>query len=216
MGSVSAMPKLDLSARLARLLPFSAPGRAAPHSHSGQEQDLILRLRRADPAAVDELYRMHHAMLRAFAQRLVGDEAAAEDLVHDVFVQLPGLMRKFRGQSSLRSFLVGVAANLGSRHVRAASRRRAAMSRFALEAEISSSGQQVQAARETLQKLYRALDALSHDHRTAFVLCEIEERSCLEVAELLGVPEATVRTRCFHARRKLSKALEQLAQRARP
>src|SRR4051794_35902264 len=110
MATVVTMPKLDFGARIAQILSFVAPERATPTGMSDTDHALVLRLREADPMAVDELYRAHHAMLRAFSQRLVGDEAAAEDLVHDVFVQVPQLMRKFRGQSSLRSFLVGVAA----------------------------------------------------------------------------------------------------------
>jgi RNA polymerase sigma-70 factor (ECF subfamily) len=52
------------------------------------------------------------------------------------------------------------------------------------------------------------MDELSFDHRSAFVLCEVEERSSREVAEILGVPEGTVRTRLFHARQKLRASLE--------
>ena len=47
------------------------------------------------------------------------------------------------------------------------------------------------------------------DHRVAFVLCEVEERSSREVAEIVGVPEATVRTRLFHAKKKLRVLLEE-------
>lgn len=55
--------------------------------------------------------------------------------------------------------------------------------------------------------LQRALTTLSFEHRTAFVLCELEERSSVEAAEILGVPEGTVRTRVHHARQKLRGAL---------
>jgi len=215
MAAASAMTKLDFTARLARLLPSGAQERA-PEGASEADNELALRLQRAEPAAIDELYRAHHAMLRAFAQRLIGEQAAAEDLVHDVFVQVPALMRRFRGHSSLRTFLVGVAANLADRYVRGARRRRAAMARFAQEPAPAQLGHCAQVAREQLQVLYRALDALSLEQRTAFVLCEIEERSAQEAAVLLGVPEATVRTRCFHARRKLAKSFARLGLEQRP
>jgi len=215
MATSATMTKLDLSARLARLLPAAREPAPWPSS-SAAEQALVRGLCSADPAAVDELYRAHHAMLRAFAQRLLGDESAAEDLVHDVFVQVPRLMRKFRGQSSVRSFLVGVAANLASRHLRSARRKRAALARFAAEGGQAPGLEREHAARQRLHAVYRALDALSLEQRTAFVLCEIEERSAQEVAELLGIPESTVRTRCFHARRKLAKTLAKLGAEGRP
>ena len=56
--------------------------------------------------------------------------------------------------------------------------------------------------------LSRLLDELPMEQRVAVVLCVIEERTSVEAAEIAGVPEATVRTRLFHARRKLRERLE--------
>ena len=86
------------------------------------------RLRRADPAAVGEVYDEHHRAVRAFAKRLVGESSEAEDLVHDVFVSLPKVMKNYRGESPLRTFLIAIAINKARHHVRAAARRRRAMS----------------------------------------------------------------------------------------
>src|SRR5262249_43498226 len=88
--------------------------------------DLIERLRAGERAAVEEVYVAHHAVIRRFARRLVGDDASAEDVVHDTFVTLPQAIRRFRGDSSLRAFLIGVAVNRSRRHVRSAIRRRRA------------------------------------------------------------------------------------------
>lgn len=174
------------------------------------EQDLALRLAAADPAAVGEVYDAHHRAVRAFASRLVGDAAAAEDLVHEVFVALPKAMRGYRFESSLRTFLISIAVNHARHHVRAASRRRAAMGRLALEPEgTSSDPEQVQRRKELASLLTRALDALPLEQRVTFVLCEVEERTSREVAEITGVPEGTVRTRLFHAKKKLREELSQ-------
>ena len=139
-----------------------------------------------------------------------GDPAAAEDLVHEVFVTLPRAIRRYRGDSTLRTFLVSIAVNHARHHLRGAMRRRAAMDRLALEPP-ATAGDPEQAARqqELAAALTRALDALPLDQRVAFVLCEVEERTSREVAEIVGAPEATVRTRVFHARRKLRASLEQ-------
>lgn len=102
---------------------------------SRDEQDLVARLAAADPAAVGEVYDQHHRAVRVFASRLVGDPSAAEDLVHEVFVALPRAMRGYRFESSLRTFLISVAVNHARHHVRAATRRRAAIGRLALEPE---------------------------------------------------------------------------------
>lgn len=174
-----------------------------------QEEALVTRLQRADPAAIGEAYDAHHGAVRAFARRLVGDPAAAEDLVHEVFVTLPRAIRRYRGDSTLRTFLVSIAVNHARHHLRGAMRRRAAMDRLAGEPP-GSAGDPEQSARqrELAAALTRALDALPLDQRVAFVLCEVEERTSREVAEIVGAPEATVRTRVFHARRKLRASLE--------
>jgi RNA polymerase sigma-70 factor (ECF subfamily) len=183
----------------------------APLSDSSQdEQNLVQRLASADPAAVGEVYDQHHRAVRAFATRLVGDSAAAEDLVHEVFVALPRVMRGYRFESSLRTFLISIAVNHARHHVRSASRRRAAMSRLAFEPEgTSQDPEQIQRRKELASLLTRALDTLPLEQRVAFVLCEVEERTSREVAEITGVPEGTVRTRLHHAKKKLREELSQ-------
>jgi RNA polymerase sigma-70 factor (ECF subfamily) len=171
--------------------------------------ELVVRLRRADPSAVAEIYDAHHAAVRAFAKRLLGDPASAEDLVHEVFVSLPQAVRKFRGDSALRTFLIAIAVNHARHFVRAAQRRRKAISYYGETKTHESSDPEHETRRKELAELLtRALDTLPVDQRVAFVLCEVEERSSVEAAEIVGAPEATLRTRLFHAKRKLRLALE--------
>jgi len=173
------------------------------------EDDLVLRLQRADPSAVAEVYDAHHAAVRAFAKRLLGDVASAEDLVHEVFVSLPKAARRFRGESALRTFLISIAVNHARHHVRAALRRRRAISAYGDTKSHESTDPEREARRKELAELLtRALDTLPLDQRVAFVLCEVEERSSREAAEIVGAPEATLRTRLFHAKKKLRLALE--------
>ncbi len=175
-----------------------------------QEESLVARLQRADPVAIGEAYDAHHGAVRAFARRLVGDPAAAEDLLHEVFVTLPQAIRRYRGESTLRTFLVSIAVNHARHHLRGAMRRRAAMDRLSLEPPAAMGDPESVARRKELAAaLSRALDALPMDQRVAFVLCEVEERTSREVSEIVGAPEATVRTRLFHAKRKLRANLEQ-------
>ena len=188
------------TARL-ELVPYADLDDSAEHA-------LVERVRRAEPQAVGQVYDEHHAAVRAFARRLVGDSAAAEDLVHEVFVSLPRAIRGYRGDASLRTFLISIAVNHARHHVRAAARRRAAMERLGREpARCGSDPEEHARRRELADALSRALDSLPLEQRVAFVLCEVEERSSHEAAGLVGVPDATVRTRLFHARRKLREAL---------
>lgn len=179
---------------------------------ASSEDDLVERLRRGERTAIGEAYAAHHAPVRAFARRLIGDDTAAEDVVHDTFVALPRAVANFRGASSLRSFLIGVAANRARRHVRAVARRRRAMSRLAEASatrtdSLAPGPDELARRRRLADRLSAALDELAHDQRVAFVLCEVEQRTSVEVAAILDVPEGTVRSRVFHARRRLRELL---------
>lgn len=176
------------------------------------DEELVVRLRRGERMAIAEAYTAHHAPVRGFARRYLGDDAAAEDVVHDTFLALPTVIANFRGTSSLRSFLVGVAANRARRHARSVARRRRAMTRLAETSldrrDAHAPGPDELAGRKRLaDRLSAALDELAHDHRVAFVLCEVEQRTSVEVAAILEVPEGTVRSRVFHARRRLRELL---------
>ncbi|MCA9610245.1 MAG: RNA polymerase sigma factor [Myxococcales bacterium] len=176
----------------------------------GLDPDLLRRLADGDPETITDVYRRHGAKVRGYARRFLGDDAAAEDVVHDVFVALPGAMQRFRGESKLDTFLIAIAVNFCRRRVRSSVRGQRAVERMERR-EVERPAQTPEAEarrRELAAALTRGLATLSVDHREVFVLCAVEERSSPEVAELLDVPEGTVRTRLFHARKKLRAFLE--------
>lgn len=189
---------------------FAAQTMRASSFAGGTPEDAILsRLRAGDRHALGEVYDRHHEAVRSFATRLVGDAAIAEDLVHEVFVALPRIIQRFQGESTLRSFLTGIAVNHARHYVRSAGRRRALLTRVAREPSAQSRSPESSAEQQAfLAALHRALDTLPLDQRVAFVLCDVEERTSVEAASIVGAPEATLRTRLFHARRKLRVALE--------
>jgi RNA polymerase sigma-70 factor (ECF subfamily) len=178
------------------------------HGASWEEQ-LVARLRAGQLSALGEAYDAHHAHVRAFARRLVGDDGAAEDLLQETFLTLPRAIGRFRSDSSLRTFLVGIAVRHASHYVRASARRRAAMARVAREPRNAVSPPDHDAVRAQLASaLVRALDGLPMEQRVAVVLCEVEGHTSAEAANIVGVPEGTVRTRLFHAKKKLRQALD--------
>lgn len=186
-----------------------AISRSEPDSAELSVDRLIARLVRGDPFALSEVYENHHARIRAFARRMVGT-ASAEDLVQDVFMALPKAMRRFRGDCSIETFLLSIAANRSRHHARSLFRFRRAIGRAAEEPPSRQSGdaEEVVLQGELRAALERGIAKLSHNHRVTFVLCSVEERSSVEAAAILGVPEGTIRTRLFHARQKLRDHLE--------
>ena len=141
------------------------------------------------------------------ARRLLGDDAAAEDIVQEVFSALPRSSGRYRGEGGLVAFLLGMAVKRSRHHQRAVLRRRRALDRWGATARLGGAAptdpERDAYGRQLAERLARALDRLPHAQRVAFVLCDVEGLTAGEAATIADVPEATVRTRAFHARRKL-------------
>ncbi len=176
-------------------------------------EDLAARIVAGDRDAFVAVYGAHFAEVKAFAARVLGSREAAEDVVHDVFLALPKALRSFRGESSLRTYLLSMAVRSARTRYRAALRRRKHEARAADTYFARTAGRPDKDAEqhELARLLSVALDALPVDQRVAFVLCEIEERTSAEVAKILDENPSTIRARVFHARKKLRERLSALA-----
>lgn len=185
--------------------PSVSPAPSYPRAPaSAESESLAERLRRGDTDALARVYDEHHDAVRAFALRLVGEAEAADDLAHEVFPLLPNAMKSFRGESSLRTFLIGMVMNRSRRHIRSSVRRRAAFKRLAVQPiSPSADPEELTSRKELASTLTRALAQLSALHRDAFLLCEVEELSSSEAAAMLGTCEGTVRSRVYYAKRQL-------------
>jgi RNA polymerase sigma-70 factor, ECF subfamily len=165
---------------------------------------IVESLRRGQLDALAAAFDRWHQRVRVLARRLLSDAAAAEDVVQDVFAALPRAIQRFRGEVDLETFLLAIAVKRARHHQRAAIRRRRALARLATEERRGPRDPEQDAYRRELGlRLGAALDRLPLAQRVAFVLCEVEELTSVQAAEIAAVPEATVRTRLFHARRRL-------------
>jgi RNA polymerase sigma-70 factor (ECF subfamily) len=186
-----------------------------PKAERGPAAPVDLTIERAaagDGAALVALYRDHAPRLRTFALRLVGCEMAADDLVHDVFLALPRALSRFRGDCSLDSFLISITVRSARSHLRSAQRRRRLEARTHEVPRPDGPATDAESERRELAGLLAiALDALPLAQRVAFILCEVEEHTSQEVAEILGEQAGTIRARVFHAKRKLRQRLAELA-----
>jgi RNA polymerase sigma-70 factor (ECF subfamily) len=183
---------------------------AAVHA---QGDALLAALRRADTSALRDVYRQHHEAVRAFARRLVSSDADAEEIVQDVFIDLPRAVRSFRGECALSTFVMSVAVNHARHFMRAAGRRRAAHSRLAeqqsSQVAVAPAADQAAEREELARRLLQAMTELSTEQRLAFVLCDVEERTSQEAAQILGTPASTLRSRLSAARETLRALLEE-------
>ena len=185
--------------------PARRPVDIAPAAVAGPTQaDLLDGLRAQDLDALARAFDRWHQRVRVLARRLLSDAATAEDVVQEVFAALPHAARRFRGEADLETFVLAIAVKCARRHQRAAARRQRALARLADQQRPGPRDPEQEAYRRELgSRLAAALDQLSLPQRIAFVLCEIEELTSAQAAIIAGAPEATVRTRLYHARRQL-------------
>jgi RNA polymerase sigma-70 factor (ECF subfamily) len=162
--------------------------------------------------SLGDVYASHADAVRALARRRLGDAAEADDVTAATFtalMDLDGPHRRDARPPEVRSFVLAVCGNLIKRFRRARARRAEVHARFAEETPRTvDSLERAVMHRELTERLGRALESLSDEQRTTVLLAALEDHSAADIATLTGVPEATVRTRLHHARRKLRDALD--------
>ncbi|GAA4707513.1 sigma-70 family RNA polymerase sigma factor [Pseudonocardia yuanmonensis] len=158
-----------------------------------------------DEALIRAVYAEHGRALLAFTTRLLGDRAAAEDVVQEVLVrawQHSDVLTNGRG--SVRSWLLTVARNLVTDRVRAQRARPSEVEEDA--APPVATGDHADRVVDALTVL-PALERLSPDHRDVLAEVYFRGRTLPEAAQVLGVPPGTVKSRSYYALRALRTAL---------
>lgn len=189
----------------------TAPGlrKVAPAAPSDGE--LLKAVADGDLRALGILYDRHARDVWRVLDRVTAGGSDVEDILHTTFLNLPRLAANFDGRSpSCRNWLSGVAVRLALRNDRSLRRFAAMLARFGRASPGTSpvSPEREACDREEVAALERAVAALSPKKRAVFVLVECEGLSQVEVAEALGIPLPTVRTRLFGAKKELRAALE--------
>ena len=172
---------------------------AAPERPTDTE--LIRRILSGDMPALEMLMRLHNRTLYRTARAILRDDAEAEDAVQEAWLKGYRSLASFRGGAKLSTWLVRIAVN------EALARRRSAkpVEPQLVEEEIADEPgpERLAESRETARLIERHIDALPEPYRQVFVLRDLEEFNVEETAVALGIPEVTVRTRHFRARRLL-------------
>ncbi len=193
-----------------RALRSSSP----PREH---EARLVARAAAGDEAAFEAIMRSHNQLLFRTARSILKSDQEAEDAVQDAFLRAWLALDTFRAESKLSTWLVRIVTNEALGRLR-----RAKLHTVPLEeamtsadpktqlalAESPSSGPEQSAMRAQVRELLEAqIDDLPAAFRTVFMLSEVEGLSAREIADVLEISPATVRTRVFRARKLLRGAL---------
>jgi RNA polymerase sigma-70 factor (ECF subfamily) len=181
----------------------ASPGRAAARETFSDEA-LIRRIADGDQPAMRTLFARHRVAIYRWLLRLVGDEALAEDLLSDVFLDVWRKAASFGGRSSVSTWLLAIARYKG---LSARRRRTDAELNDELASSVadpSDDPELVLQKRNREELLRRSLARLSPEHGEVIDLVYYHGKSVKEVAEIVGINEATVKTRMFYARKKLA------------
>jgi len=163
-----------------------------------------------DGAALGALFDRHSRAVHTFVSRLSGlSSVDLDDMVSATFLEVYRSARTFRGGSSVRTWLFGIAVNVVRHHVRADMRRQVFLKDLQ-QLPLAETGDRPDDAAERhqlLAKLEDGLRSLPHDLRVAFVMCDVNEISCADAGRVLGLRLGTVWKRLHRARKILGSAL---------
>lgn len=182
--------------------------------------DLVERAKRGDTRAFEGLIAAYKDRIFNYASRMLNDPVEAEDIAQDTFIRAYQSLPRFRGAASFQTWLYRIASNLVIDHIRRKQRRQEGMT--SLDAPVDTDeGQLVReladerrgplelAESDAIQREVRwAIAQIPPKLRGVLVMYDIEGMSYQDIADVLGCPLGTVKSRLFNARAQLKDLLE--------
>jgi RNA polymerase sigma-70 factor (ECF subfamily) len=171
-----------------------------------QDRSLVTAfIRRRDESAFRQLYRRHTPSLYLLARRLLGGAHSAEDAIQDTWLRASGRLDSFRWESSLRTWLCGIAVNRCREMLKGAEGSRGTNPFDSVQEPVYSA--RTFPAPEERIDLEHAISLLPAGSRGVLVLHDIEGRTHVEIAVMLEIDEGTSRSQLFKARHALREIL---------
>jgi RNA polymerase sigma-70 factor (ECF subfamily) len=184
------------------------------------DQLLVERVQRGDKKAFELLVIKYQRKLMRLVSRLVRDQAEAEDVVQEAFIKAYRAIPQFRGESAFYTWLYRIGINTAKNYLVMQGRRAPTSTEAdSGEAETFDDAEQLRdintpesmlATKQIAATVNVAMDALPEELRVAITLREIEGLSYEEIAEAMGCPIGTVRSRIFRAREAIAEKLRPL------
>lgn len=186
------------------------------------EAKLIERLVARDERAFNELVRNYERRVFGLVFRMLGSRAEAEDLTQEVFVQVFKAIGTFRGESKLSTWIYRIAVNLCKNRAKylrvrhtgeqdqiddVAERLPPSQARHANVAQVDRPDEAM-AGRQVEEIVRQAIAEVDENFRECLILCDVEELSYEEIAEITQLPVGTVKSRIFRARAQLREIVE--------
>jgi RNA polymerase sigma-70 factor (ECF subfamily) len=181
------------------------------------DSELVARCLEGDESAWEDLVRTYTKRVYSICYRFTGRESEAQDLTQEVFFKVFRNVRSFRaGEGSFGVWLARLTRNLLIDHYRRSKNERVTASieeqlpMLEEKAALEGRTEAALAGREASEALQKALAKLSPELRETVILRDIEGLEYREIAQVLGVPEGTVKSRLNRGRSELARALRQM------
>ncbi len=188
-------------------------------SERDEDAALVRRVQAGDRRAFDALVRKYQQKILQLIMRYVHDPEAAQDVAQEAFIKAYRGLKGFRGDSAFYTWLYRIAINAAKNYLASKARKVPDSDVETSDAELmegaDSMRDQGTPERELLsdeikRTVLRAVEELPEDLRTAITLREVEGMSYDQIAEAMGCPIGTVRSRIFRAREAIDRHLEPL------
>jgi RNA polymerase sigma-70 factor (ECF subfamily) len=181
---------------------------AAPSEERGtSDAALIQSIATGDKHAMRILFARHNVRVYRFLLRFLANEATAEDLVSEVFLDVWRQAEKFQARSQVSTWLLAIARNKALALLRRRSTEELDEDQAAALEDPGNNPELAMENRQTSEILLKCLAQLSPTHREVIDLVYYHEKSIDEVAEITGVPQNTVKTRMFYARKRIAELM---------
>jgi len=184
---------------------LAAPGLPAGSAplQAISDESLMVRIAGADREAMRALYLRHQVRVFRFVMRLVRNPAVAEDIISEVFLDVWRQAGSFEGRSAVSTWLLAI-ARFKALSILRRKREDELDDEGASAVEDPDDNPEAAAEkRDTSEILRQCLTSLSREHQEIIDLVYYHEKTVEEVARIIGIPEATVKTRMFYARKRL-------------
>ena len=181
------------------------------HSLSGATPDaeLLKRIARKDRLAIQALYGRYQVRLHRFITSLTKNEAIAEELTNETFLEVWKAAGNFEGRSAPSTWIYSIARFKTLSVLRKRSDAELDEEYASSIEDDSDTPEEVALKQSKAEAIKSCLELLSPQHREVIDLVYYHEKSVKEVGEIVGVPDNTVKTRMFHARKRLSELMRQ-------
>jgi RNA polymerase sigma-70 factor (ECF subfamily) len=173
------------------------------------DEVLIGRIANGDRLAMQVLFARHHVRVYRFVLRTVRNEATVEDLISDVFLDVWRQAGKFEARSAVSTWLLSIARFKALSVLRRRPEEQLDEETAGAVEDQADDPEVALAKKDKGAALRQCLGKLSTEHHEIIDLAYYHEKSVEEIARIVGIPEATVKTRMFYARKKLSELLKE-------